>query len=134
MPALRELIVCTVHDCHYYKSFSSMFCYKSWQIGIMMKTLIRVFILLNIYCVSHYVKLFTYKLCCNNPCQSYDADFVNEDIETQKVKVSPKSEIKKKKLLLVVRFESGTFFLQGLGHYTTHLLLDVQKVVQEEKL
>lgn len=96
MPALRELIVCTVHDCHYYKSFSSMFCYKSWPIGIMMKTLIRVFILLNIYCVSHYVKLFTYKLCCNNPCQSYDADFVNEDIETQKVKVSPKSEIKKK--------------------------------------
>ena len=37
-------------------------------------------------------------------------------------------------MLVVVRFESGTFFLHGLGHYTTHLLLDVQKAVQEEKL
>ena len=30
-------------------------------------------------CVSHYVKLFTYKSCFNNPCQSYDVTFVNED-------------------------------------------------------
>ena len=29
-----------------------MFCYKSWHIRIMMMTLIRVFILLNIYYVS----------------------------------------------------------------------------------
>lgn len=66
---------------------------------MMMKmTLMRVFILLNTYYVSAtlYVKLFTYKVCCNNPCQSCDADFVNEDIETQRVKVSPQSEVKKK--------------------------------------
>ena len=77
-------------------------------------------------CVSHYVKLFTYKSCFNNPCQSYDVT------ETQRVKVSPKLDIIKKRMVMV-RFESGTFFLQGLGHYTTHLL-GIQKVVQEEKL
>lgn len=33
----------------------------------------------------------------------------------------------------MVRFESGSFFLQGLGHYTTHLL-GIQKFVQKEKL
>ena len=33
----------------------------------------------------------------------------------------------------MVRFESGTFFLQGLGHYTTNVL-GIPKVVQEEKL
>ena len=52
--------------------------------------------------------------------------------ETQRVKVSPKLDIIKKRMVMV-RFESGTFFLQGLGHYTTHLL-GIQKVVQEEKL
>lgn len=52
--ALRELLFCTVHDCHYYISFSYIFfCYKSWQIIIMMLvTSMRVFILLNIYYVS----------------------------------------------------------------------------------
>lgn len=35
--------------------------------------------------------------------------------------------------MLGARFDSGIFFLQTYGHYTTHLLLDVQRVVEKEK-
>ena len=37
----------------------------------------------HLLCVSHFAELLTYRLCCNNPRGSYyDADFVNEEIET----------------------------------------------------
>lgn len=34
--------------------------------------------------------------------------------------------------MLKAKFESGTFFIEGLGLYSTHLLLDIQRVVEDQ--
>lgn len=61
----------------------------------------------HLLCGSHYAELLTYKLCCNNPQGSYyDADCVNEKIETwfNKSKVRDKKKCWGQDLILAFSF------------------------------
>lgn len=94
--ALRELIFCIVHDCHCYVSFFYIFCYKSWQIRIMMMmTLMRVFILLSIYCVA---AIMLSCLRTNYVVTTHKEVIMMLIVWMRKLRlglISPKSEIKK---------------------------------------